>query len=417
MTNCRDIDCLTAVESIIRPGAANEGKKRAFARRHQGLEPVSFVHPLLEPLLADTYGLMAYEEHILLVANGFAGMPWGRADTLRRALVKNRDRALIEKLGGEFRLSAAGLGRSDSEIAAVWKMVEDFAGYMFNKAHSAAYAVEAYQGAWLKARYPIEFLASVISNQRGFYSTIFYVLEALRNGARFLAPCVNGSAERCLVEGAIIRLPLTQIRGLASDTIERLMAARPFQDAGDLYRRAKLKTAEWLALLKSGAMDCFGEPRSRLFWRLARLESVNGSGDLLNASDPELTSANMPLARWEHELLGFPVSCHPLDYFGAGIAWDRYTPAAEIKQHLDKEVEVCGLIVCDRQHPTDRGIMKFLTLADYSGFVEVALFAEAYRHYGHLTTRPVVAVRARVDPFDNRRGAVLNASSAHHTRM
>ena len=110
MADCRDLDCLTAVESIIRPGAANEGKKRAFARRHQGLEPVTYAHPSLEPLLADTYGLMAYEEHILLVANGFAGMPWGRADILRRALVKNKDRRKIAEMGAEFRACALGCG-------------------------------------------------------------------------------------------------------------------------------------------------------------------------------------------------------------------------------------------------------------------------------------------------------------------
>ncbi len=152
MTDCRDIDTLTAVESIIRPGAANEGKKLAYARRRQGLEPVEYAHPSLEPLLGDTYGLMAFEEHILLVANGFAGMAWGRADLLRRALVKNRDEALIERLGEEFRQSALGLGRKPEEIERVWQMVSEFRGYMFNKAHSAAYAVEAYAGAWLKTR-------------------------------------------------------------------------------------------------------------------------------------------------------------------------------------------------------------------------------------------------------------------------
>jgi len=410
MSDCRDIYCLTAVESIIRPGAANEGKKRAFARRHQGLEPVSYVHPSLQPLLADTYGLMAYEEHILLVANGFAGMNWGRADMLRRALVKNKDRERIARFGDEFRECAHGRGHTAEEIEAVWGMVEDFAGYMFNKAHSAAYAVEAYQGEWLKSRYPVEFLAAVISNQRGFYATIVYVLEALRNGARFLPPDVNLSEERCLVSGDTVRLPLSQIKGLREETVKRLMEEQPFSDAGDLFRRGKPKPAEWLSLLKAGALDSLGEPRSRLFWRLARLEAVAGSGGLVEPVEPELGAGKMQVERWEHELLGFPVSCHPLDYYAAGVDWSRYVPAARITDHMDKQVEVCGLIVCDRQHPTDRGTMKFLTLADYSGFAEVALFAEAYRNFGHLTTRPVVAVRAEVDPFDNRKGAVLNAT-------
>ncbi len=420
MANCRDIDCLTAVESIIRPGAANEGKKRAFARRHQGFEPVSYVHPSLEPLLADTYGLMAYEEHILLVANGFAGMPWGRADLLRRALVKNKDRRKIAELGVEFRARASECGRAVEETEAVWKMLAEFAGYMFNKAHSAAYAVEAFEGAYLKTRYPIEFLAAVLGNRRGFYAPIVYVLEALRHGARFLPPDVNLSAERFLVRGDTIRLPLDQIKGLDQATVERIRTARaeaPFGDAGDFYRRVRPRHAEWMALVKAGAFDSLGEPRGRVFWRLCRLEAAAARLELFEAEQSDdLPSGADHNPQWEHELFGFPVSCHPLDYFARGVDWTRYVQAARLIGYLGKEVEVCGLIVAERVHTADRGTMKFLTLADYEGFVEVALFADTYRNYGHLTTQPVVAVRAVVDAFENRRGYVLRAENVHAPR-
>jgi DNA polymerase-3 subunit alpha len=114
--------------------------------------------------------------------------------------------------------------------------------------------------------------------------------------------------------------------------------------------------------------------------------------------------------RWEHELLGFPVSCHPLDYFAPGVNWARYVPAAEVSRHAGKVIDVCGLIVAERVHGTDRGAMKFLTLADRTGFMEVALFADAYRRWGHLTVQPVVAARAAAEPFDNRKGVTLNAT-------
>ncbi|HSW49024.1 MAG TPA: OB-fold nucleic acid binding domain-containing protein, partial [Bryobacteraceae bacterium] len=414
MSGCRDLDCLTAVESIIRPGAANEGKKRAFARRHQGLEPVSYAHPSLEPLLADTYGLMAYEEHILLVANGFAGMPWGRADILRRALVKNKDRRKIAELGEEFHACAARLGRTPEETDSVWALLEDFAGYMFNKAHSAAYAVEAFQGAHLKSKYPIEFLAAVLSSRRGFYAPIFYVLEALRLGARLLPPDVNLSEKRFLVCGETIRLPLDQVKGISEAALERIHASRPFRDAGEFYRQARPSRAEWLALVKVGALDSLGEPRGRLFWRLCRLEASGPAarGSLLVEEEPVAGGSWRveSQVRWEHELLGFPVSCHPLDYFAPDADWSRYVPAAEISRHMDRQVEVCGLIVADRHHTTDRGTMKFLTLADRTGFVEVSLFADAYRRFGHLTTNPVVAVTAMAEAFDNRQGVSLNAT-------
>lgn len=424
MTNCRDIDCLTAVESIIRPGAANEGKKRAFARRHQGLEPPSFAHPSLEPLLADTYGLMAYEEHILLVANGFAGMPWGRADMLRRALVKNKDRRRIAELSAEFRAGALARGRTEAEIAAVWQQLEEFAGYMFNKAHSAAYAVEAFQGAWCKTYYPIEFLAAVLTNRRGFYAPIVYVLEALRLGARFLPPDVRLSDPvRFLVHGHAIRLPLNQIQGLGEDFARRIAALRPFADPGDFFRKVRPQRAEWTALLKAGALDGFGEPRSRLFWRLCRLEAALASGKQDGPALFEIASPDsgcddtFPAARWEHELLGFPLSCHPLDYFAPGVDWSRYVCAEHLRLHperyFDRQIQVCGLIVADRIHPTPRGPMKFLTLADYTGFVEVSLFADVYQAYGHRTLQPVVAVTAIAEPFDNRKGCALNALAVH----
>ncbi|MBL8178997.1 MAG: DNA polymerase III subunit alpha [Bryobacterales bacterium] len=421
MTDCRDMDCLTAVESIIRPGAANEGKKRAFARRHQKLEPVSYAHPSLEPLLSDTYGLMAYEEHILLVANGFANMPWGRADMLRRTLVKNKDRARILAFGDEFRRCARKHGRSEMEIEAVWNLLQDFAGYMFNKAHSAAYAVEAYQGAWFKTRYPIEFLASVLTNRRGFYSTMLYVLEALRCGARFLPPDVRRShPSRFLVKDSSVLLPLNQIKGLTQDIVDRIAARRPYSDAADFFRKVHPHRSEWISLLKTGALDSFDEPRGRLFWRLCRLEAAlarqTATTEKMFTGDEiaDNLDETKPSPRWEHELLGFPVSCHPLDYFAPHIDWKRYVSASQLRLHpqryADKQIQVCGLIVADRIHSTNRGPMKFLTLADFTGFTEVSLFTEAYDTYGHLTVQPVVAVTATADPFDNRKGCSLNAT-------
>lgn len=416
MTGCRDIDTLTAVESIIRPGAANEGKKLAFARRKQGLEPVQYAHPSLEPLLADTCGLMAFEEHILLVANGFAGMPWGRADLLRRALVKNRDAALIESLGQEFRRAALEHGRSPEDTERVWQMLSEFRGYMFNKAHSAAYAVEAFSGAWLKTRYPLEFLAAVLSSRRGFYSPIVYVLEALRLGARFLPPDLHLSdPRRFTVQGTEIRLPLDQVHGLSQATLDRILEHRPFRDPADFYRRARPSRPEWLALLKAGALDAFAEPRGSLFWRLQRLETYGAPGRrLLEPESPppfEPTAENR--ARWEAEVLGFPVTLHPLALWGAHLDWKQYLSAAELtsRQHgfYGKTVRVAGLIVADRRHPTANGIMKFLTLADWTGFLEAALFADVYRNYGHWTVQPVIGLEAVVEPFDNRRGFTLRA--------
>ena len=168
MCNVHDIDGLIAIVSVIRPGAANEGKKSAFIRRYQGLEPVTYPHPSLEPCLRGTYGLVVYEEHILQLCEAFAGLPPGRADVLRRALNKQK-RAVIEEIRCEFFSSARARDHSPEKITEVWELVTGFAGYAFCKAHSTAYGVEAYQSAWLKCYFPAEFMAAVLSNGKGFY--------------------------------------------------------------------------------------------------------------------------------------------------------------------------------------------------------------------------------------------------------
>ena len=202
--NVRDIDTLIAIVSVIRPGAANEGKKLAFTRRYQGLEPITYPHPSLEPVLRDTFGLVVYEEHILQICEAFAGLPPGRADVLRRALNKQK-RAVIEEIREEFFASAKVRGHDDEKIAEVWGLVAGFAGYAFCKAHSTAYGVEAYQAAWLKRNYPAEFMAAVLTNGKGFYDPLVYVLESRRLGTAL--PAADGQRTGTAVRGSSGRHP------------------------------------------------------------------------------------------------------------------------------------------------------------------------------------------------------------------
>src|SRR5437899_2747083 len=190
MCNVREIDGLVAIVSVIRPGAANEGKKLAFTRRYQGLEPVTYPHSSLENCLRSTYGLVVYEDHILQIREAFAGLPPGRADVLRRALNK-QNHPLIEKIQGEFFASAQSRGHPLEKIIEVWGLVTGFAGYAFCKAHSTAYGVEAYQAAWLKRYYPAEFMAAVLTNGKGFYHPLVYILACHRLGLKLLPPSAN----------------------------------------------------------------------------------------------------------------------------------------------------------------------------------------------------------------------------------
>lgn len=490
--NTREIDGLTTIVAIIRPGAANQGKKDAYARRYQGFERPTFSHPALVPVLEKTLGLMVFEEHILQVAVEFAGMNLGRADVLRRAL-NRENRALIRELKGEFVRCARRKGRAQKEIDAVWPMLEGFAGFMFNKAHSAEYAVEAFQGAWLKRRFPAHYVAAILSNYRGFYASsptlpqILYVLEALRLGAGFLPPCVNRSRERFCIEYAshrmdgngestavsvgrasvpaefdsgrsgttapllndvprtlpnshptqpiharraghpMIRVPVSHINGLSQALIDRYRTERAlgaFSSLADFVGRCRPSESDGRLLLDSGALDGFGRSRPETFWMLRGLSKRRTDhadtlwGNDEQEAEPPPVDLVRPGARQiaarEMELLGFPVSIDPLSYLGRDdqgreIDWSRYTPVRELNRRHGRRVEVCGLMVACRTNRTTTGdLMKFVTLADRTGFIETFLFPDVYQRFGHLTVaNPILAATALVEPFENGNGCAL----------
>ena len=344
----RDIDTLIAIVSVIRPGAANEGKKLAFTRRYQGLEPITYPHPSLEPVLRDTFGLVVYEEHILQICEAFAGLNAGRADVLRRALNKQK-RAVIAEIREEFCASARARGHAPEKIEEVWGLVTGFAGYAFCKAHSTAYGVEAYQSAWLKRNHPAEFMAAVLTNGKGFYDPLVYVLESYRLGLEFLPPTINEPGPAFVSHGRNIRVPLTRAKGLSAQTTDRLLAARTegaFASLPDFFRRVAPGGEEWEAMLRAGAFDEFGETRTRQFWEAQRMvksnlrnpKSGNGNRHLefdFDAGTSPVTDffeQNPALLREptrrerleaETELFGFAVSGHPLELF-PDVAWNTY---------------------------------------------------------------------------------------------
>jgi DNA-directed DNA polymerase III PolC len=430
--NVCDIDTLIAIVSVIRPGAANEGKKLAFTRRYQGLEPITYPHPSLESVLRDTFGLVVYEEHILQICEAFAGLPPGRADVLRRALNKQK-RAVIAEIREEFFASAKARGHDDAKIAEVWGLVTGFAGYAFCKAHSTAYGVEAYQAAWLKRNYPAEFMAAVLSNGKGFYDPLVYVLESYRLGLHFLPPMVNEPGPKFTVHGNAIRVPLTRTKGLADRTIQRLLAERargPFASLADFHRRVKPLPEEMEAMIRAGGFDEFGQTRTQQFWEAQYLHRTfggnrePGQGWLLPPPSLE-RFPGVPLREptrrerleAETELFGYAVSGHPLELF-ADVAWDTYCTVARLGEHVGQTVVTCGLVVEQRTHHQITGEpMKFLTLADWTGMVETELFAQTYKSYGLATVRyPVLEVTATVEPFENGRGFSLRVWRADKPR-
>ena len=434
-TNVRDIDTLIAIVSVIRPGAANEGKKLAFTRRYQGLEPITYPHPSLEPVLRDAFGLVVYEEHILQICEAFAGLPPGRADVLRRALNKQK-RKVIEEIRLEFFTSAKSRGHVDEKIVEVWGLVAGFAGYAFCKAHSTAYGVEAYQSAWLKRNYPSEFMAAVLTNGKGFYDPLVYVLESYRLRLHFLPPTVNEPGPQFVAHGNAIRVPLTRTKGLSERIIKRLIAQRErgvFLSLADFHRRVNPAAEELEAMIRAGGFDEFGESRSRQFWAAQQLRKTTTTSTNLEF---DFEAGNNPVAEFfvanpallceptrrerlesETELFGYPVSGHPLELH-SDVDWDSYCPVSRLGEFVGETVVACGLVVEQRTHHQITGEpMKFMTLADWTGIVETELFAQTYKNYGLATVRyPVLEVEAKVESFENGRGFTLRVLRAGKPR-
>ena len=433
MCNVREIDGIVAIVSVIRPGAANEGKKTAFTRRYQGMEPVVYPHPSLEACLKSTFGLVVYEEHILQICEAFAGLPPGRADVLRRALNKYKQK-VIDEIHVEFIASAKARGHSPEKIAEVWELVTGFAGYAFCRAHSTAYGVEAYQAAFLKYYYPAEFMAAVLTNGKGFYDPLVYVLECHRLGLKLLPPDVNEPGPGFVPHGNAIRVPVTRVKGLSERSVDRLLAAArdgKFTTLADFFHRVRPSGEELEAMIRAGAFDSFGEPRTRQFWSAQYLlRTFGGSGHagqswLIPPADPDklpkipvVEPTRQERLQAESDLFGFTVTGHPLEMF-RDIAWDTYCPVNRLAEFVGQTVQVCGLVVEQRIHNQATGEpMKFLSLADWTGIVETELFAKTYKNYGLATVRyPVLEIEARVEPFENGRGFTLRALAARRPRL
>ncbi len=294
MADVRDIDRLVAIVSVIRPGAANGLKKAQFARRAQGLEPVDYTHESLAGVLRSTFGVVAYEEHILQICEAFAGLAPGRADVLRRALVK-QDMKKVEEVHVEFIAAARARFHDETTIAKVWDLVAGFQGYAFCRAHSTAYAVEAYQGAYAKHYHPAEFMAAVLSNGKGFYSPLVYTLECRRLGIGFLSPCVNALTDAFRVENGSIRVPLRCIKDLSEATLSRWRKApTPFASIRDFISRVRPEAHEALNLIRAGAFDRLGGARTEQFWQCLHSARDVGYGDdwlFQDAAETDLRAA------------------------------------------------------------------------------------------------------------------------------
>ena len=269
--------------SLIRPGPSGSGMKERFVRRRLGEEPTAYLDPRLEKVLGDTYGVMLFQEDILKVAAVIAGFTLEDGDTLRQAISKKRSPERIAALQERFLRGAAERGVRRETAEEIWKLIQNFAGYSYCKAHAVTYGAISYQAAYLKAHYPAEFLCAVMANQGGFYETREYLEEARRWGVRILPPDVTLSGvQHCaggtMLEGrrtpGCIRIGLAQVKGISQRALNSILharAQRPFASLRDFYFRTQVNDSETERLILCGALGSLGRTRPQLLWELRLL--------------------------------------------------------------------------------------------------------------------------------------------------
>ncbi|MBD3297184.1 MAG: hypothetical protein GF341_00880, partial [candidate division Zixibacteria bacterium] len=271
--DCHTFDGLVAASSIVRPGIASSGMMQAYierfhyVREHGEHDPSWYLHPAMRKALWETYGVMAYQEDVLKVAEAIAGMNPGDSDGLRKAMSKKRDFVAIERYRQLFVGGALAKGLERKTVDELWRQIESFSGYSFCKAHSASFALVSYQSAYLRAHHPAEFMAAVLSNYGGYYSSFAYISEAKRMGLRVLLPCVNKSMWHYTGAGDWIRVGLGQLRHIHFDSVLALLRERerhgPFRNLADILHRVPIPAADVEVLIRAGALDAIAGQRNR----------------------------------------------------------------------------------------------------------------------------------------------------------
>lgn len=384
--HARTVDDIMAALALYRPGPLTGGLKDAFVRRHRGLEKAEQLHTALEPLLADTYGVILYQEQVLRIANELAGFSLSDSDLLRRAMSHFDPGKQMQALKDKFIRGAsdrAGVPVHVSER--VWELMAAFAGYGFPKAHAASYAVVGWRLAWCKLHYPAIFMAAVLANWGGYYGQRVYLTESRRMGLSVRPPHVNYSRREftpLAVDGqTALYMGLDQVRDLTGATIAKILRLRPFHSLADFVSRVDPRKAEVENLIRSGGFSGLGGIPD-LLQQLATGAWSKGQMQLFSL--PAASSAGdwslSQVVAAEEEILGAAVSAHPLELLAAQITSAAALTTVEAAAQIGKRVVLAGMRQTWRRVMTARGEpIYFMSLEDLEGMLNVVISSDVYR--------------------------------------
>lgn len=358
---CDDYLTLVAASSIIRPGVAQSGMMRTYIERYHNRDKIDYPHPLFEEHLSETFGVMVFQEDVIKIAHYYAGLDLGKADILRRAMSgKYRSNNQFQMIKQEFFASAKALGRDETLSAEIWRQMESFAGYSFNKAHSASFAVESYMSLYLKTYYPKEFMVAVINNFGGFYSRELYFLELLKTGGNIKWPCINRSNEYTNIDGDDVYTGFIHVKGLQGNLVETILDERKangdYLHLQNFIERTNTGLEQLNKLVSIGAFLFTRKSKKQLLWEANFLQKKNrpvlhGSKPLFEEKPlafnlPELKDEPLDDLYDQMELMGFTLS-NPFAMVDDDPA--HYIPASHLAHHAGKVVTVLVYFIA-RKH-------------------------------------------------------------------
>jgi len=425
-------DCfedIIALVALFRPGPLQSGMVDDFINRKHGRARVEYPHPDLEPILKPTYGVILYQEQVMQIAQVLAGYTLGGADLLRRAMGKKKPEEMA-KQRAIFLEGARARGVAEATASHIFDLMEKFAGYGFNKSHSAAYALVAYQTAWLKAHYPGAFMAAVLSADMDNTDKVVGLIGECREmGLAILPPDVNSCDYMFTAQdGKTVRYGLGAIKGLGQGAVESMIAERqaagPYRGLLDFCRRIDTRrfnrrTLE--AMIRAGALDGQGPSRAALMATLTRAlqaaeqytrDLAAGQVDLFGsaAAAPATREEFVESDEWpeeqrlagEKETLGLYLTGHPIDRYEDEIGRFVSARLAELRPNRNQSLVVAGLLTALRTINSKRGRMAIITLDDRTARLEATVYSDVYQHYQDLLLKDrllVVEGEVNVDDY------------------
>ncbi|MDI1233910.1 MAG: DNA polymerase III subunit alpha [bacterium] len=373
---------LVAASSIIRPGVAKSGMMREYIVRFrdESLRKKARERlPEMYDLLAETYGVMVYQEDVLRIGHYFAGLTLAEADYLRRGMSwKFKQRNEFDRVRDHFFSNCKQKGLDSQTVNEIWTQIESFANFAFSKAHSASYAVESYQALYLKAYYPLEYMVATLNNGGGFYRAELYIHEARMHGATIEPPCINNSHGYCTIRGTIIYLGLDMVRELGQDTIGHIIAERArnglYKDLHDFVHRVPTSIEQMRVLIRAGAFNFANVNKKTLLWEIhALLQPASKKiqdQELFERTKktwqlPTLVNTAMDEAYDQIELFGFTI-CSPFSLLKEALP--TTIAALDLKDYINKTISITGYLITRKRTGTANGqTMYFGTFIDTAG--------------------------------------------------